>query len=650
MNQQKFFLVFLAIFILTTFTYSQNSFLQKTDSTGFYKLSDIVISATKTITNTLEIANSISVIDSAEITNRNTLTLYDLLKTEYGLSFTSQGGRGTLSNVYLRGGSPSYTLVLIDGVEMNLTSDPNGVYDFSALWPDNIDRVEILRGPQSILYGSNAMGGVINIITKRSKVSTNLSFSVEGGSYNTFRTNVGLTGMLSNFNYALSLGRIKSDGFSAANEKYGNTEKDGFQNDNLLTSLGYKFSNDLFTTFNFRYLKSKADYDQSGIYGDDPTYKFDQEEFSVKSETNIKLFEGFWDQKIGISFIRNIRKYKYDETINNPFSSTSLYDGRKLKADWQNNFNLIENNLLSVGIDYETEEAVSEYNSYSMFGDFISLFPKSNSNTLGVYIQDQLKIGGVFFTSAGVRLDNHDKFGTSFTYRFAPAYILWQTGTKVKATIGTGFKTPSLFYLYDPAFGNPDLNPEKSFGWDAGIEQFFWKEGISLGVTYFQNYYKDLFGFDSNYKTININLAETKGLEIYFNLKPFYRFDTKLNYTYTDAKDKSEGLSDNENKLIRRPEHKIGSYISYNFSDQANANIELVYVGKRDDLDFSTFPSTRIKLDPYVLINIAATYKLYDFLKLTFRAENLLNTDYEEVFGYGTAGLSLYGGFSFSLN
>lgn len=650
MNQIKNLIVFFLVFLFPDLLYSQNPVVQKADSTGIYRLSDVVISATKTNNSTLELANSISIIDSAEISNRNTSTIYDLLKTEYGLSFTSQGGPGTLSNIYLRGGSPSYTLVLIDGVEMNLTSDPNGVYDFSALYTDNIERVEILRGPQSILYGSNAMGGVINLITKKSNASTLLSLSADGGSYNTFRTNAGLNGMFNNFIYAFSLGRIKSDGFSAANEKYGNTEKDGFSNYNLLTSISYRFSDNLFTIINFRYLKSDADYDQSGIYGDDPTYKFNQEEFSLRSETDIKLFENLWHQKIGVSFIRNIRKYKFDETANNPFSSTSLYDGRKLKADWQNNFNLTKINLLSFGIDFEIEEAVSEYNSYSMFGDFISLFPKSDSKTLGIYLQDQIKIGNEFFASAGVRLDNHDKFGSSFTYRAAPAYIFWQTGTKVKATIGSGFKTPSLFYLYDPAFGNPELNPEKSFGWDAGIEQFFWTEGISLGATYFQNYYKDLFGFDNNFKTININKAETKGVEVYFTFKPVSELDAKLNYTYTDARDKNESLSVTGNKLIRRPEHKIGGYIGYNFSNKTNANIELIYIGKRDDLDFSTFPSTRIQLEPYVLINIATSYRLYDFLKLNFRAENLLNADYEEVFGYGTAGISFYGGFSLIIN
>lgn len=641
-------LVLLVLFISRT-TFSQTSIVQQSDSTIIYRLTDVVISATKTNSSTLELANSVSIIDSAEISNRNSMNFIDLLKNEFGLSSTSQGGPGTLSNIYLRGGSASYTLILLDGVEMNMTNDPNGLFDFASLSPDNIERIEVLRGPQSVLYGSDAMAGVINISTRKGGGSARFSLSAEGGSYNTIKGNAGLSGAFYDLNYAINLGRIKSDGFSAANEKYGNIEKDGYQRDNVSTVFGYSISKNIITNLHLRFLISEADYDQSGIGGDDPTFKFNQEEFSVRNETGISMFNNNWNQKIGLSFIKNLRKYKYDKTENNPFASTSMYDGRKIKVDWQNDLHFISNNLITFGVDFEIDEAASEFNSYSAFGDFISLFPSNNSNTLGVYIQNQFKIENEFFASAGVRFDNHDKFGSKLNYRIAPSYIFNQSSTKIKATFGTGFKTPSLFYLYDPAFGNPNLKPERSFGWDAGIEQFFWNAGISIGVTYFHNNYEDLFGFDENYRTININKAETKGVEVYSILKLLAGFDAKINYTYTDAIDKSGGIYGEKIKLIRRPDHKLGGYLSYSISERTNANIEIIYVGRRDDLDFSIFPSTRIKLDSYVLLNLAAHYKLFDFLRLNIRVENLLDSSYEEVFGYGTAGLSFYGGIKLSL-
>jgi vitamin B12 transporter len=271
---------------------------------------------------------------------------------------------------------------------------------------------------------------------------------------------------------------------------------------------------------------------------------------------------------------------------------------------------------------------------------------------LGIYLQDQFNIGQSFFSSAGIRLDKHDKFGSAFTYRIAPAYVIWQTGTKIKATIGSGFKAPSLFNLFDPAYGNPDLKPEQSLGIDAGFEQFFANDLITFGITYFQNNYRELFGYNQNGKTINIKKAKTRGVEIYLTAKPLSEFEIKMNYTYTNAKDESDGLPDEDRNLVRRPAHKIGGYLSYNFSPKINANAEVIYVGKRNDLIFDniTYTSSRTQLDPYVLINFATNYQVLEFLRLNLCLENILDSDYEEVYGYATPGFSIYGGVKLTLN
>jgi len=246
-----------------------------------------------------------------------------------------------------------------------------------------------------------------------------------------------------------------------------------------------------------------------------------------------------------------------------------------------------------------------------------------------------------------VRYDYQNQFGSAFTYSIAPAYIFWQTGTKLKATVGTGFKAPSLFYLYDPLYGNSDLNPEQSFGWDAGIEQFFWSAKFSIGANYFYNKFTDMFGFDSNFKTININEAQTTGVEVFANANLTDGLILKTNYTYLNARDKSEGTPDYNQKLIRRPENKAGFYVSYTWNNIANMNLDFMYVGKRDELDFVTYPATRIVMPGYFLVNLAAYYDLFSFLRLQGRIENLLNEQYEEIYGYGTAGLSFYGGINF---
>ena len=648
-----FLLSFCSVFFFSQLNFPQEKIVEKTEVQGFYKLSEVVVSATRTQTSTLELANSVTVIDSAEIANRNSSNVFDLLKNEYGVSYTRQGGPGTLSNINIRGGNSSYTLVLVDGIEVNLNNDPSNFYDFASLSTDNVQSIEILRGPQSTLYGSNSLAGVINVITKKGIGKPSFSLLSEAGSYKTFKNTLGMNGNVSNFNYSVTLSRAESEGFSAASEKYGNTEKDGYRKDNISARLGYDFTETAQLNLLMSYNNSKSDYDQTaGKFGDDPTYIFNQEEFSFRGEGKFDLLDGKWNQKIGASIFRNVRKYNFDYSKFNAAASNSSYDGRKIKIDWQNNFNLLENHLLTFGIENISEAAVSEYFYFSQFFNYESLFPQKKSNTFGAYLQDQLKIGQSFFSTLGVRFDNHDKFGSVFTYRFAPAYIIWETGTKLKATFGSGFKTPSLFNLYDPAYGNLDLNPEESIGFDAGVEQFLANDLLSIGVTYFQNNYKDLIGFDQSFKAINVNKAKTNGVETYLTAQMFDKLKIKLNYTYTNAKDESEGLDDDERKLIRRPEHKVGSYLSYNFSPKANANVEVIYIGEQDDLVFDnlTFTSSRTQLDPYILLNFSAHYQLLEFLRFNLRLENILDSDYEEVYGYATPGFSIYGGIKLSLN
>lgn len=649
-------------FLFSSISIPQTSVIQKTDSAGIYRLADVVVSATKTNTSTLELANSISVISSNQISNSNVNNVFDVLRNEPGVSFTRQGGNGTLSNLYIRGANSSHTLVLIDGVEVNLTNDPSGVYDFSALPIDNIERIEVLRGPQSTLYGSDALAGVINIISKKGNGLPRFSLLTEGGSYNSYKAQFGVNGSLQKLNYSVALSRTGSDGFSVASEKYGNTEKDGYNFNNASALIGYSISKNSEINLYTRFLKSKSDNDQfGGEFGDDPTYLTNQEEFSVRGEGKIKLFDGLWNQKIGLSFLRNLRNNSYDTSaasVNYPSYvndySWAHYDGRKYKLDWQNDFQLNKSNLLTAGLEFEIEESASEYYAFNYVPDqfspdIASVIPMQNASTFGVFIQDQLKFEEGFFITLGARLDDHSKFGSQFTYRIAPAFMLWETNTKFKATIGTGFKAPSLYYLYDPAYGNENLNPEKSFGWDFGIDQYLFAQNFAIGTTFFYNKFSDMFGFDyASFKTINIKQAVTKGFEVYIETKPIDGLSFKTNYTFTDARDISPDSPDFDKKLLRRPESKLGFYTSYSFVPKANINAEVIWVGVREDIDFSTYQRTELK--GYVLINLAAHYYVFDFLRLNARAENLLDTEYEDVFGYGTAGISFYGGFSLSIN
>ncbi len=647
----KYFLLAGIVFtILTPPLFSQNSIIQKGDSTGFYKMSDVVITATRTETPLIELANSVTIIDSAEIANSKKDNVMDLLRDEYGVNVVQQGGPGKLANVFIRGGSPDNTLVLLDGIEMNMPSDPGNTYDFSNLPVDNIERIEILRGPQSTLYGSDAMAGVINIITRNGSGKNKYSLSAEGGTYNTYKLNTGFNGSYNIFNYQLNLDRMKTDGFSSASSRYGNTEKDGASNFIGSLKTGINFNNNSKLNFFYRYTKGDAGYDQfGGRFGDDPTYVYNLEENSFRIETVYSNDKNTWNGKAGISYLRNVRKYSFDSTLYNPLSSTSIYDGRKIKFDVQNTFNIAKPLSFTFGLEHERETSSSDYNLITAGSFSSSVFPSRHFTTQGIFAEEQSNILNRLFLNLGIRYDYHDKFKDATTYRISPAFVIWETGTKLKATYGTGFKAPSLYNLFDPFTGNKNLSPEKSTGWDAGIEQFLFENNMTLGATYFSNNFSNLFGFDDNYKTININRAESYGIELYLNLKLIDGISLKSNYTYTKTKDLSDNSPDKNLPLLRRPVHKAVISLNYSFLEKFNANADVIFVGERDDKFFNGSQAERIKLSSYTLINLAASYDIFSYLQLYAKVNNVSDTYYEEVYGYATPGLSLYGGFKLKI-
>ena len=637
---KKLFLLSLILFF-----YSKNFlFPQQIDSTKIFNLSEVVVTATRTPIPAIEAASSITIIDSAQIASLNKRSVFGLLKDQYGVSFTQQGAPGSLSYVYLRGSDPSQTLVLIDGVAVNMTSDPDNTFDFANLPVDNINRIEILRGPQSTLYGSNALGGVINIITQKGSGAPKFFLSSEGGTYKSFKYNAGIDGSLNIFNYALTYSRFKTDGFPSASSKYGNSVNDGTSNYNLSSRLGASFSSNFDLNLFIRFTNAQTELAQHGGFeGDDPSYIYNTQEQSYRLEGKLSLLGGMWEQIYSASFFRNVRKYGFDSTLFNPASSNSLYDGNSITFNWQNNLKLPAN-LISMGLDEVKESAISNYiyNS-SVFGNFDSYFPQNSASTFGIYLQDQLNIGKNLFSSFGIRNDIHSRFGSVFTYRIAPAYIFWKTGTKIKATFGTAFKSPSLFYLYDPAYGNINLKPEKSTGWDAGVEQFLFNDKIDAGINYFNNSFTDLFGFDNNFRAINIDKAQTKGIELYISAKVIPELNLNFNYTYTDAKDLSplDGIDYNK-PLLRRPQNKLGLNADYNFRNVWNTNLEIIYVGARYDKDFNQYPVPRVKLPDYTLFNVSLSYNILAGIQVYGRVDNLFNKYYEDVLGYATPGRSGY--------
>jgi vitamin B12 transporter len=600
----------------------------------------IVVTATRTKQPTLELGSSTTLIPFEELKKAGKETVAEALAAVPGLDVVQSGGPGTTTSVFIRGANSEHTLVLVDGIEVNDPISAGRSFNFAHLKLDNIDRIEVVRGPQSTLYGSDAIGGVINIITKKGAGKSRFFVSAEAGSYGTFCESAGSYGGTEAMNYSLEVSRLDTKGFSSSNEKYGNTEKDGYGNTTFSGRLGFKAAENLEFQLIGRYIDAKSNVDNSaGEGGDDPNYVMDFQQVILSANANLSLFEGKWEQRLGISY-NNIRSDLDNPTDElHPFdSSQGMYKGNSFKIDWQHNVFVHPTNTITAGIEYEREQGESENSWEDNWGSGQSFFPEESAHTTGIYLQDSIKIQDTFFMTIGVRFDNHNRFGNETTFRIAPAVVL-NTGTKFKATYGTGFKAPSLYQLYAPAtnwgpIGNENLEPEKSKGWDVGIEQFLFENRLTLSFTYFSNKFENLILYDWTQGYVNISEAETKGYEVFLSARPVNPLTIQGGYTYTDAMD-----IDNDEQLLRRPKHKANLTLNWQLFKKVNANLNIIHVGKR--IDVFPYP-TRTEADAFTLFNLAMSYQVTKNIEIFGRINNLFDTEYEMVLGYGTAGRNAY--------
>jgi vitamin B12 transporter len=311
-----------------------------------------------------------------------------------------------------------------------------------------------------------------------------------------------------------------------------------------------------------------------------------------------------------------------------------------LTLDWQNNFFLHASHTLTAGLEYSREQGESEYLTEDSWGSYSSVFPRQEADVVGLYFQDSIRLANRLFAAAGLRFDHHSRTGSSLTYRLAPAYIFKSTQTKVRASIGTGFKSPSLYQLYAPGtvfgpIGNSGLKPERSLGWDAGVEQPLFDGRATAAVTYFHNDFRDLIDFSVIQGYINIGKAETRGVEVEFSGRPWEALSFSLIYTGLQARDEVRGTP-----LLRRPENMASARLGYTFLTRWTAAVSFDYVGSRKDMDYNAWPVLTVTLPSYSLLNGVLSYETAKYAELFVRLDNILDERYEMVYGYGTLGFS----------
>ncbi len=583
---------------------------------------ETVVTATRTETPTSHVGSAVTVISDEALRAGQYQWVSDALRQVPGVDVVRSGSYGAQTSVFIRGANSNHTLALVDGVEIADPSNPNGAVDFSDFAPENIDRIEVLRGPASSLYGSDAIGGVINIITREGSGPPRFSFIGEGGSYQTTRGMASVSGGTDWVNYALSASNLHSDGISTSP-----LQTRPYLRSNLSARVGTSFLGAWKLSLFTQYVNSRTNIDDNatGPATYDPNYTYRVDQLLMRPELRGSMFQGRWQQTLGFSWAHSFRSSDNLPDIANPSSSKGRFLGIKTKLDWQHQLTLFRGNVALVLLEAKEDTAQTSSAFTSPDFSFSSTFPRTSVRNYAVTAEDRQQLFESLYLTGSVRWDHHDLFGDVVTQSVAAAYEFAPTGTRFHLTEGTGFKAPSLLQLYDPQYGNKDLRPERSLSFDGGIDQEFFDGAFSIGSTFFTTDIKQLIGFDPlTFKSININAARITGLENFARFS-YRAFRARVDYTWMHPLDRSTGRD-----LVRRPRNKVNVQVG-----QSVAGLELgarlTYVGARDDLDFTLPAPAPVSLGSYFLLTVTAQYQLTRNVALFGRVENSLNQHYEEV-------------------
>ena len=582
----------------------------------------LLLTPVRSESDAARVGSSVTVIQGDEIRAMGSPTLVEVLRRVGGLNIVQAGGPGRASSVFLRGANSEHTKFLLDGIPLNDPGNATRSYDLSAFQADNIERIEIVRGPQSLVYGSDALGGVVNIITKRGDGPAQARLHVSGGSFGTVSELLAVQGGDERVYYSVSASHFHNEGISVVSPRFGGLERDGHESLTFATRVGWTPSERVAFDYVFRLLSATTEIDDYLV--DNLTRTNHRNQLFQRIQMQSFWFEGEIEQKVGFSLS------DFGLSDSDPgFFGTPEFLGQSRQVDWQSKLQLTEFNRLTVGFDYLQEESSS------------TVLTPQRQNLAGCYLQDAWDWGGVATTTVGARWDESSVAGGAQTYRVTQSWQLNPQGRVLHATLGTGFRVPAIAQRFG-FYGNPGLLPERSRGWDVGLRQPLLDEQITLDATYFRNDFQDLIVFDASLggpagfgALNNVGQARTSGIELVANLLVTDATDMTVHYTHLNTINEIT-----QTRLLRRPDNRVGFGIHHRCrDDRTRLNLDFQYVGTRLDYD-DQFSVT--SLENYILVNLSSTYQWSPQCELSARAENLFNEQYEEVFGFGTPGI---GGF-----
>ncbi len=615
-------------------------------------LNPVIITANKFPQKQSTTGKVITVITKEQIEKSSGRTVAQLLNEQAGITINGAlNNLGANQTVYLRGASVGRTLILMDGIPVYDPSFINNDFDLNLLSLNNIESIEICRGAQSTLYGSDAVAGVINIITIKKDITKpfNVTATAGAGSYGTFRGNVQLYGKADKLTYAVRYAKLSSKGFSSA---YDSTGTKGFDNDKyngdvINTSIQYQLSNDLSFKIFLQYSHYKTDLDAAAFT--------DEKDYYVKNKSVITGFNAHY-QKNNVSLTAN---YQYSDDKRNYFNdsldrpgfvifSTDDYVGQTQFAEVFTNIGLSKNFTFLQGADYRYSNFHSNYFSISSYGPYTSVFKDTSVSQSSLYssllyhdAKEKLNI------ELGGRLNVHSRYGSNSTYTFNPSYSI-SNHFRIFGSIATGFKAPTLYQLYS-SYGNLNLNPEKSKTYEIGFQQQH--EKITNRIVYFNREIKNGIDFNNiTFQYFNFAKQTVNGIEFESRIEPIKNFTLTANYTYLKPTESSESRITFKDSvysyLLRRPAHNFNITAAYNFEDELYISVSGKYVGKRYDVGGYQMPD--VQLGSYFLLGAYAGYKFKKYIKLFADAQNITNKKFFDIAGYNSIPFLLNGGITFT--
>ena len=599
-------------------------------------LDPVVITATKVETPAGQLGASVTVVPGDDVQKYHFETVEDILRTVPGVEIRRSGSIGKVSNISIRGANANQVQVLVDG--MRVKSPTTGQADLSDISPDLIERIEVIRGPQSTLYGADAIGGVVNIITKKAKGPFSATIEGGGGNYDTYTGRGWFGGTYSFLDYSGSISHLESNG---------QFKNDGEDKNAVNLRLGATLPWNSSAAFTLRWVQNNiglpVKFLSTGppVLPDEPIIDSNA---SQDTETLVMALSGqtkpveWWEAALRVGRYQSWQKFNDapDAAEQCPFSPCEFpgrFNSERFEAELLNSLSIGKWSTSTVGLEYRKEDAQAQGSTTF----------EASSYTKSAFFQQTFRFWDRLFMVGGFRVEDNSVYGTHWTERGSLAYVIKEWGTRIRGGAGSGFRAPTFNDLFFPGFSDPDLQPETSFSYEFGIDQKLWKDRIRLGLTYFHTDFKNLIGLEfiatpPFVRGVNIGEARSKGIEFISDVDVLDNLAVLFNYTYTDTED-----LETHKPLPREARYRLNLRVTW----LPIPRLELFGEGRYVSKQFQpVFGGGWVWNSAYGVLNAGATYRLFQrhaFIQgvdLWTRIDNLTNNDYSEVKGFPALGIN----------